>query len=123
MQRHGWSTRWGDEGPQDEERVTTEAVSQAGCCCSMCACKSAVKPLIVIQYRDTIATRHTTEISKMMFRAEAQTGYKCLIVGGMDEAKVQVFGVDAPGLETLTLDEVIDMLESLKRMREETSSV
>lgn len=38
----------------------------------------------------------------------------------MDKARVEVFGIDTPVLNALTLDQLIDMLEALKRMREET---
>lgn len=96
--------------------MLADATRQNTCACG--GCKSGVKPLLVIQYRGKLSPERYELALQEAGRIEASTGYSCAVLDCMDESKVQVFGLDTPGMYPLTYDQLIDILEELKRMKE-----
>jgi hypothetical protein len=78
-----------------------------------------MKPLLIISYRNTLTHTQAEAVNAALKRAIGGHGWESLVVDCMDEAKVQAFGLDMPAISQLSLDEVIDMLESLKRVKEQ----
>jgi len=79
-----------------------------------------MKPLLIISYRNTLTTTQAEVVNAALKRAIGAHGWESLVVDCMDEAKVQAFGVDMPAISELSLNEVIDMLESVKRLKEQS---
>lgn len=78
-----------------------------------------VQPLLVISYRTAFTKVQYNELSKHIEHLSNLTGWRVCVVDGMDEAKVQAFGLSLPTLDTLSLDSIIELLEGLKRVRDE----
>ena len=79
---------------------------------------SVVKPLLVISFRGAITRDRLDNMAIAINGRIRNIGWSTIVVDGMDEAKVQAFGVDAPLLSELSLDSVIELLEGLKRLKE-----
>jgi len=81
--------------------------------------QSSVKPLLVVSFRESLTSEQVKKVNEVLCNKVGSNGWLSLVVDCMDEAKVQAFGVDATTLDTMSTDALIEMLESLKRVRDE----
>lgn len=77
-------------------------------------------PLLIVSYSFALNTEQYAAITEKLKYVLRRTSWIPLVIDSQTEGKVQAFGVNPPSLDTLTIDEVIEMLEGLKRVREAT---
>jgi hypothetical protein len=95
----GWSTTHGTERVEDNAQ-------------------RAVQPLLVVSYPFALPDEYARAVGASFAEAVQGTGWVPIVVDCMSEGKVQAFGVDAPALGELSLDDIIELLEGLKRVKE-----
>jgi hypothetical protein len=107
---HGYTGR--DAGGSEVASVSLGALT------AWCSGRT-VKPLLVVSFKQALTKDQVDRVNSIISGKLSSVGWTCIAIDCMDEAKVQAFGVDAPGLDTLSTDNIIEILEGLKRVREE----
>ena len=78
------------------------------------------KPLLVVSFKGGFDPAHARAMNDSINRILADKGWYGIVIDKMDKAQVQAFGVDGSTIDTLSLDDVISLLEGVKRLREAT---
>lgn len=76
------------------------------------------KPLLVVSFKGGFDPAHARAMNDSINRILADKGWYGIVIDKMDKAQVQAFGVDGSTIDTLSLDDVISLLEGVKRLRE-----
>ena len=75
------------------------------------------KPLLVLSFSHSLNSIQAHAMSERLTNVLSKVGWQGLVIDGMDKAQVQAFGVHPPTIDTLSLDELIELLEGAKRLR------
>lgn len=78
------------------------------------------KPLLVVSYRQILSKEQAVFMDERLKGALSKVGWAGIVVDRMDNAQVQAFNPKDYPMDTLSLDQLIELLEGVKRLKEAT---
>lgn len=116
---HGWSPRWPSDEAKHNGPIGRNTQPGNGLP-PWQRVGPQDTPLLIVSYSFALSPEQSASIMEKLKYVLRRTSWIPLVIDSQTEGKVQAFGVNPPSLDTLTIDEVIEMLEGLKRVREAT---